>query len=60
MDIHLHPRHKQIICFALNFLEANMDYISDMLEENPSEIVGSNVGHNEIDDLVKMFGADNY
>jgi hypothetical protein len=56
MDIHMSPRQKQIICFALNFLQANIDDVHDMLEEAPSEIVGSDLGYDEVEDLVIMYG----
>jgi len=52
--VHFNHRQQQIIRFALEFLQANMGYISDMLEEAPSETVGSNIGSDEIETLIDM------
>jgi len=53
-------RQQQIMCFALNFLKANLDDVNDMLEEGGSEIVGSHIGHDEVESVVKAHGADRY
>ena len=60
MDIHISCRQNQIMCFALNFLQANLDDVSDMLEKVPSEIVGSNIGEDEVESFIKSVGANRY
>jgi hypothetical protein len=54
MDIHLTPRQRQVIRFALCFLEENIDDVKDMLEEAPSEIVGSFIDYGEARDIEEM------
>jgi hypothetical protein len=55
MDIHLSPRNRQVIRFALAYLEANIDDVKDMLEETPSETVGSHIANGEARKIEEMF-----
>ena len=50
-DIHLSPRQRNVIIFALHYMEANIDDIMDMLEEAPSVFIGDKVEYGEAEGI---------
>jgi len=58
MDIHLSPRQKAVIDFALEYLGANIDDVQEMLEECPSDRVGREITLREVLDIRATFNPE--